>query len=241
MKNYTISAFFPVYNDAGTVELMVDRLREILPTLTHEYEIIIIDDCSPDDSGKIADQLAKKYKQVRVVHHEKNKGYGGALKSGFAHATKDLVFYTDGDAQYDVRELPRLFAFIDQYDVVNGYKIRRSDRFYRKLLGGPYNFGVRLLFGLKVRDVDCDFRLMHRKIFNTIELVSNSGMICVEMMKKIQDAGYSIKNVPVNHYSRIYGESQFFKVGRIARTLFRLAQLWVGLVLLKKHTKYHDK
>lgn len=234
MKTHSISAFFPAYNDAGTVRLMAEKLDKILKENAKDYEIIIIDDCSPDDSGKIADELARKNKHIIVIHHKSNKGYGGALKSGFYSAKKDLIFYTDGDAQYDVYELPLLLEHIDKYDVVNGYKIRRADKLYRKIMGGIYNFGMHVLFNLKVKDVDCDFRLLHRKIFDSIKLESNSGLICTEMMKKIQDAGYIIKNVPVHHYPRIYGNSQFFKPRRVLSVLIGLVSQWYELVLLKK-------
>ena len=123
------------------------------------------------------------------MHHEQNRGYGGALRSGFAAATRELVFYTDGDAQYDPAEMAVLWRrFDDGVDLVNGYKISRSDPLHRIVIGRIYHHTVKLLFGLKVRDVDCDFRLMRRSIFDTVHLEKNSGVICLEMMKKITDA-----------------------------------------------------
>ncbi len=235
MKKYNISAFFPVYNDKGTVKLMVERMHKVLKKIAENYEIIIIDDCSPDNSGKIADEIARKDKKVRVIHHKENKGYGGALKSGFEAARKQLIFYTDGDAQYDVEELEKLIPFIDNYDVVNGYKISRGDSFYRVVIGELYNFIVgKLLFSLKVKDMDCDFRLMKREIFGDINLEANDGSICLEMMKKIQNAGYTLKNVPVHHYPRVYGKSQFFKFSKILESLIGLGNKWYNLVFLKK-------
>ena len=123
------------------------------------------------------------------MHHEKNRGYGGALRTGFASATRELVFYTDGDAQYDPAEMEVLWRrFDDSVDLVNGYKISRSDPLHRIVIGRIYHHTVKILFGLKVRDVDCDFRLMRRSIFDTVHLEKNSGVICLEMMKKITDA-----------------------------------------------------
>jgi len=235
MKKYDISAFFPVYNDEGTVRLMVERLHKILEKVADDYEIIIVDDCSPDKSGKIADEIARKDKKVRAIHHKKNKGYGGALKSGFKAAQKELVFYTDGDAQYEVAELEKLIPFIEKYDVVNGYKISRGDSLCRVIIGKTYNLIVgKFLFNLKVRDMDCDFRLMKREIFDKIKLEANDGSICLEMMKKIQNAGHTIKNVPVHHYPRVYGKSQFFKFSRILESLVGLGNKWWNLALLKK-------
>ena len=166
----------------------------------------------------IADELARTYPEVRVVHHQRNRGYGGALRSGFAAATRELVFYTDGDAQYDPAEMALLWeAFDDGVDLVNGYKISRSDPLHRIVIGRIYHHTVKLLFGLRVRDVDCDFRLMRRSIFDRVTLEKNSGVICLEMMKKIQDAGFRIAEVPVHHYHRAYGRSQFFNFRRLVR------------------------
>ena len=230
-----ISAFFPAYNDEGTVGLMVERLHKVLKKVADDYEIIIINDCSPDKTGEIADEIAGKDKKVRVIHHKKNKGYGGALKSGFKESKNGWIFYTDGDAQYDVAELESLVPFADKYDVINGYKISRGDSFYRRIIGEAYNIIIgKVFFELKVRDMDCDFRLMKKIIFDKIKLYANDGSICLEMMKKIQNAGFKIKNVPVHHYPRIYGSSQFFKFSRILKSLVGLAKKWYNLVLLKK-------
>jgi glycosyltransferase involved in cell wall biosynthesis len=169
-----------------------------------------------------------------VIHHRVNRGYGGALRSGFSAATKDMVFYTDGDAQYDPSELAGLWAAMGPgVDVVNGYKISRSDPLHRVIIGRLYHHAVKLLFGLKVRDVDCDFRLMRRAIFDKIELTKNSGVICLELMKKITDGGFVIAEVPVHHFHRAYGKSQFFNFRRIARTGVDVLRLWHALVVRK--------
>ena len=122
----------------------------------------------------------------------------------------------------------------DDVDMVNGYKIKRNDPFHRVILGKLYHWGIKLMFGLKIRDVDCDFRLMRREIFDKIKLISNSGLICAEMMKKIQDAGFKIKEVGVSHYFRTYGKSQFFNFKRISAVFIGLARLWWDLVVLKR-------
>ena len=234
-KKYDISAFFPAYNDEGTIKLMVERLHKVLKKVAKDYEIIIIDDCSPDKSGEIADEIAKKDKKVIVIHHKKNRGYGGALKSGFNTARKELIFYTDGDAQYDVAELEKLIPFIDKFGMVNGYKMNRADGLGRTIIGKLYNFFIgSLLFSLKVKDMDCDFRLMKKEIFNKIKLESDNGSICLELVKKVQNAGYIIENVPVHHYPRIHGKSQFFKLSKILKSISGLSNKWYNLVLLKK-------
>jgi glycosyltransferase involved in cell wall biosynthesis len=233
-----LSVFFPAYNDSGTIASLVISAISAARRLTPDFEIIIVNDGSADATAQIADELARTYPEVRVVHHGKNRGYGGALRSGFKAATRELVFYTDGDAQYDPAEMEALWnAFSDDVDLVNGYKISRSDPLHRIVIGRIYHHTVRLLFGLKVRDVDCDFRLMRRRIFDEVSLEKDSGVICLEMMKKIQDAGFRIVEVPVHHYHRTHGRSQFFNVRRLARTGVDVMKLWVALVVRGAHRR----
>lgn len=230
----SISAFFPAYNDAGTIPSMVIAADMTLRSVADDYEIIVVNDGSSDYTADVLEELKRSYPRLRVVHHARNRGYGGALRSGFAHATKDLVFYTDGDAQYDPREMVLLLeAMSPGVDVVNGYKVKRSDPLHRIVIGKLYHWTVKTAFGLVVRDVDCDFRLIRRKVFDKVQLERNSGVICVEMMKKIQDAGFRIAQVPVSHYHRAYGRSQFFNFRRVFRVGVDLIRLWRELVLNK--------
>ncbi len=227
----SISAFFPAYNDAGTIASMVVVTDRTLRALTDDYEIIVVNDGSPDHTGEILDDLAARYPRLRVVTHPRNRGYGGALRSGFAAATKDLVFYTDGDAQYDPRELALLVpALTPGVDLVNGYKIARHDPPERLIIGHLYHKVVRTMFRLRMRDVDCDFRLMRRRIFDRVQLFEDSGVICVELMTKVHQAGYRIAEVPVHHYHRAYGKSQFFNFPRVARVGRDLIRLWYQLI-----------
>ena len=233
-----LSVFFPAYNDSGTIASMVIRAVKAASELTPDFEVIVIDDGSADATAEIADELARTYPQVRAVHHPRNRDYGAALRTGFRAATKDLIFYTDGDAQYDPAELKTLWeSFRPDTDLVNGYKISRADPLHRIVIGRLYHYIVSLLFGLKLRDVDCDFRLMRRSIFERINLEKTSGIICVEMMKKIQDAGFRIVEVPVHHYHRAYGKSQFFNYRRLFRTARDLMLLWVALVVRRDHRR----
>ncbi len=214
---------------------MVVTVIATLRDITDDYEVIVVNDGSSDHTAEVLAELQRVYPELRVITHEKNRGYGGALRSGFSAATKDLIFYTDGDAQYDARELKLLAqAFRDGVDLVNGYKISRSDPINRVIIGRIYQMGVKTMFGLKLKDVDCDFRLMRRSIFDKVEVTANSGVICVELMKKVQDAGFSVAEVPVHHYHRAYGTSQFFNFRRVFRTLVALATLWWELVLSKR-------
>lgn len=231
-KRPSISVFFPAYNDAGTIASLVVLADKTCRQLTDDYEVIVVNDGSPDHTGDILAELAAKYTSLRVVTHEKNRGYGGALRSGFASATKDLIFYTDGDAQYDARELALLVPLMtDDVDVVNGYKISRSDPWHRIIIGNIYRGIIKAAFGLKIRDVDCDFRLIRREGFRKVRLYSNSGTICVEMVKSLQDAGLRFAECPVHHYHRAYGKSQFFNFKRLFKTFKDLSALWWKLVI----------
>jgi glycosyltransferase involved in cell wall biosynthesis len=227
----SISAFFPDYGDAGTIASMVVTADRTLRELTDDYEIIVVNDASPDHSAEILADLQTRYPKLRVVTHPTNRGYGGALRSGFANATKELVCYTDGDAQYDPREFRLLVENLrDDVDVVQGYKIQRHDPVERIVIGKLYHWVVRTMFDLHIRDVDCDFRLIRRHVFDKVRLTQDSGVICVEMMTKIHQAGFRIAEVPVHHFHRAYGKSQFFNFPRVARVGRDLVRLWWQLV-----------
>jgi glycosyltransferase involved in cell wall biosynthesis len=233
-----LSIFFPAYNDSGTIASLVIAARRTAQKLTSDFEILVINDGSADATAAIADELARTYPEVRAIHHPRNRGYGGALRSGFSEARKDFIFYTDGDAQYDPAELEALWPrMVPGVDLVNGYKISRSDPLHRIIIGRVYHYTVKTLFGLTVRDVDCDFRLIRRSVFDRVILEKNSGVICLEMMKKVTDAGFKIVEVPVHHYHRAYGKSQFFNFGRLFRTAVDVGRLWVQLAVLGRHRK----
>lgn len=238
----SISAFFPCYNDGGTIASMIVLMDRTLRDLeVKEYEIIVIDDGSNDHAREILNELKKKYPRLRIIFHEKNRGYGGALRSGFAHAKNELIFYTDGDFQYDVTEIKKLLpAMTDKIDIVNGYKKRRSDPLHRRIIGRIYHWTVKVLFGIKIRDVDCDFRLIRKKVIKKITLKENSGAICLEMIKTMQDAGFKFAEVPVSHFFRSYGKSQFFNFLRIFQVVTSLLQLWWRLVVKKEAKREHE-
>lgn len=226
----SISTFFPAFNDGGTIPSMVISALRTLPRITDDYEVIVVNDGSSDHTAEMLEEMERVYPQVRIVTHPQNRGYGGALRSGFGNAKKDWIFYTDGDGQYDPRELVRLVdAVREDTDIVNGYKIERHDPLHRVIIGRMYHHIVRLMFGFHLRDVDCDFRLIKREVFDAIELQSTSGTICLEMVKKMQDAGFKFAEVPVHHFHRAHGKSQFFNFPRLVRTAVQLFLLWKEL------------
>jgi len=228
----SISVFFPAYNDAQSIGALVTKILALLPTLTDDFEVIVVNDGSTDNTGAVLKELARANSCLRIIQHEKNRGYGGALRSGFSNAKKELVFYTDGDGQYDVGELVLLLPLLTpQIDVVNGYKARRADGAGRRVLGGVYNCLAHLLFSIPIRDVDCDFRLLRRSALDRIELTANGGSICVELIHKLHRAGCSFAEVPVSHYERTSGRSQFFKAGPMIRMARDLFSYWFRLVV----------
>jgi glycosyltransferase involved in cell wall biosynthesis len=240
-KRPSLSVFFPALNDSGTIASMVIRAVQAAALLTPDYEVIVVNDGSTDATAQIIDELARTYPRVRAIHHPENRGYGGALQTGFRSASKELVFYTDGDAQYDPAEMAELWKQMSpEVDLVNGYKIDRADPLHRIVIGRLYHHMVKRLFGLKVRDVDCDFRLMRRSIFDRIQLEKTSGVICLEMMKKIHDAKFRIVEVPVHHFHRAFGRSQFFNVRRVVKTAGDVLKLWFVLVILRQHRRVSD-
>ena len=233
-----LSVFFPAYNDGGTIASMVVMADFTARALTADYEIIVVNDGSSDATAEVLRELTAVYPELRVVTHATNQGYGAALRSGFRAATRPVIFYTDGDAQYDPRELPVLWRHLAEHPgvaLVNGYKISRADPLHRIVIGRVYHHVVRLLFGLRLRDVDCDFRLIRREVFERVILQKSSGVICLETMKKVQDAGFRIAEVPVHHFHRAYGVSQFFNFRRIVRTALDVLRLWVSLVVRREH------
>jgi len=177
--------------------------------------------------------LADELPRLRVITHERNRGYGGALISGFGAARKDWIFYTDGDGQYDPSEVLALLAAVDTSttDVVQGWKISRGDPLHRRVIGRVYHHVVKTTFRLRVRDTDCDFRLLRRSLLEQVSLRSTSGVICVEMMRGLQDAGARFIEVPVHHTDRPHGRSQFFRLPHLTRTALQLLSLWWNVVV----------
>lgn len=234
-KHLSISAFFPCYNDSKSIVKVVTNAFLVLAEIADDYEVIVIDDGSKDDSRKILLRLAKKYKHLKLVFHEQNRGYGGALRSGFQAASKEFIFYTDGDGQYDVKELPILFSLMtDDVDFINGIKMSRQDPNYRIIIGNLYSLISRWSFWLPVYDVDCDFRLIRKSLLEKIVLKNSSGAICIELIKKAQRAGAKFRQVSLHHYKREWGQSQFFHVKYLISTFGELISLWLKLMIIDR-------
>jgi glycosyltransferase involved in cell wall biosynthesis len=235
VERISLTAFFPAYNDQHTIEDIIRTAAQEIRKITDDFEVLIVNDGSIDQTRCILDRLILELPFLRVIHHEHNRGYGAALISGFTNAKKDLIFYTDGDGQYDVREIHNLLPHLKpNIDLVNGYKVKRSDPWYRIWIGTAYRLAMRWAFCLTIRDVDCDFRLFRRYVFETISLESRSGVICVEMARKFERAGFRMAEVPVSHYPRMHGRSEFFRVRHVVFTLQGLLKIWWDLVASRR-------
>jgi glycosyltransferase involved in cell wall biosynthesis len=231
----SLSVFFPAYNDAPSLPALVRKTFAVLQQHVVDYEVIVVNDGSYDNTAAVLEDLRREFAPLmRVETHLKNRGYGGALRTGFAAATREFVFYTDGDGQYDVGELPHLLKLAGpRTGLVNGYKLERHDPAHRVWIGSVYNFCARLLFRVRIRDIDCDYRLIRRAMLDKIHLTSTSGTICVELVRKLEISGCEVAEVGVHHYPRLHGRSQFFRVRSLAITFFQLLRLWWRVVVLR--------
>lgn len=237
-KSQGVSIFFPCFNDARSIGKLVENAFSTIKKFTKKYQVIVVDDCSTDGSRKVLERLSQKYRRLKLIFHQKNLGYGGALRSGFRASKYELIFYTDGDGQYDIKELPILLSLMSKdVDFVNGIKMSRHDPTYRIVLGNVYSFLARWLFWIPILDIDCDFRLIRKSLLEKINLQSNSGAICIELVKKSQRAGAKFRQVSVHHLERKFGVSQFFRVERILQTLMKIIILWMNLMVLDKLSK----
>jgi glycosyltransferase involved in cell wall biosynthesis len=218
----SISIFFPCYNEQENIARVVEKVVSVLEKLNCDFEVIIVNDGSSDNTAKISDKLASRDKRVKVIHHEHNLGYGVALQSGFKASTKELVFYTDGDGQFDIGEMPALLPLMEQYDIVSCYRLNRQDNLIRKINGWCWTKLVSLLFGLKIRDVDCAFKLYKREIFNNIVLESKGALISTEILARATGKGYSITEKGVHHYPRTAGKQTGANIRVIMRAFKEL-------------------
>ena len=222
----SISVFFPCYNEQDNVESTTKQAISVLEGLGADYEVIIVNDGSSDNTGQVAQRLASENDRVKVVNHSTNLGYGAALQSGFKAATKKLVFYTDGDGQFDINELPPLLPLTEQFDIVSCYRLNRQDSFIRKINAWCWTKLVCLLFKMKLRDIDCAFKLFKREIFDNIEMSSSGALIDTEILAKAIGKGYTITQKGVHHYPRTAGSQTGADIKVVFRAFKELFQLY---------------
>ncbi len=222
----SLSVFFPAYNEEDNIAASVRAAETVLEPLVSEYEIIIVDDGSRDKTGEMADRLARENEHVRVVHHRPNQGYGGALVSGIKAARYDYVFFTDADLQFDLSEIEKLLDFVPEYEVVLGYRAKRRDPFMRLVNAKGWNLLNRLLFGLRVKDIDCAFKLFKREVVADLPLKTRGAMLSAEMLIRMQKKGIVFKEVPVTHLPRTQGVPTGANPHVIARAFRELLGLY---------------
>lgn len=220
-----LSIVLPAYNEEANIEHAVRRASDVAARYCSDHEIIVVDDGSADDTAAIVQKLAVDDPKVRLVQHAENRGYGGALKSGFLSARLDLVFFTDADNQFDLDELGDFLDLIERVDVVAGYRIKRCDPWSRRVMARGWNYLVRVLFYVPVRDIDCAFKLFRREVFDGLELDSVGAMVNTELMVKLGRSGYRLVEVGVTHYPRIAGTPRGAKPRVIARAFAELARM----------------
>ncbi len=227
----SLSVFLPCYNERDNIERVVAGAVEVLQRLGIDWEIIIVDDGSRDGTAEVADRLAESEPRIRVIHHEGKGGYGMALRSGFAAARKPYVFYTDGDGQFDMNELPLLLERTGEADIISGYRRRRRDGWIRRINGACWSFLVQRVLKFRCRDVDSAFKLYKREIFGRIQLCSTGAMIDAEILARATRLGYTILAVPVTHLPRRAGKPSGARpavILRAFRELFRLRRSITG-------------
>jgi len=233
-----ISVFLPSHNEEPNVERVVRGFLAELPRVADDYEVIVVNDGSTDKTGTIADRLASENSRVRVVHHEKNRGYGGAVISGIRAARQPYVVLADGDGQFDPKEVESLAAYVPEYDVVVGKRIRRADHLMRRINGKAWTMLVRIVLGIEISDIDCGFKLFKREFLDGMELRAHGAMISTELMARVVGRGAKIKEVGVHHLPRLAGEQSGANVKVIARAFKELFTLY-GELRAERHRQLH--
>jgi len=225
----SLSAFMPAYNEEANIRRVAEDVLAKLKLVTDDLELILVDDGSKDSTGKIIDELAKKHSEIKAAHHEKNRGYGAALRTGFENCSKEFIFYTDGDGQFDSGEIIKLIPLLEKGDVVSAYRVNRKDPWNRILNAWIYNTFLLIFFRLNVKDVDCAFKLYKSKFFDTVTLKSDGALIDAEVLIKLKKAGAKIVQVGVNHYPRLVGEQTGSKFKVILKTAKEILANWRDL------------
>ena len=233
-----ISVFLPSHNEEPNVERVVRGFLAELPRVADDYEVIVVNDGSTDKTGTIADRLASENSRVRVVHHEKNRGYGGAVISGIRAARQPYVVLADGDGQFDPKEVESLAAYVPEYDVVVGKRIRRADHLMRRINGKAWTMLVRIVLGIEISDIDCGFKLFKREFLDGMELRAHGAMISTELMARVTGRGAKIKEVGVHHLPRLAGEQSGANFKVIARAFKELFALY-GELRAERHRQLH--
>tara|TARA_B100000700_G_scaffold146207_1_gene162669 strand:- start:3412 stop:4116 length:705 start_codon:yes stop_codon:yes gene_type:complete len=218
-KIKTISLMFPLYRDKKTVKKMILRSLNILRRTKKKFEIIIVDDGCPENSGKIALKFSKKIKNIKVIFHKKNMGYGAAIKTGIKNCKNDYIFAIDGDGEYDVNDLPRLLKSVQKGDLVITYRFKKKYSTSRIIISWAYNIILRFLFRTKYRDISTGSRLIKKSIMKKIKLTSNSPFVGAELAIKAKRAGFKVNEIGIHTYPRTFGTGSSVSLKNILLTI----------------------
>ncbi len=225
----SLSIVFPCYNESENVAQMIEQSIKVGEDYGIDYEVIVVDDGSRDNSAEVIKRYAAKNSHVKLVSHEKNQGYGAAVATGLKSASKDLVFFTDGDNQFHVGDIEKLFSKIDGCDVVVGFRVGRKDKAYRRLNGSVWTMTAKFLFGLSIRDIDCAFKLFRRKCLDGLEFRSKHLLIHAEVMAKLKKKGCRVQEIGVTHYPRQAGKATATKPSELIKSVAELIRLYWGI------------
>lgn len=231
-KLSSVSFFCPAYNDEKNLPMLIPKAHKFLSSITDTFEIIIIEDGSPDKTGSVADELSSKYSNIRVVHHKKNLGYGATLKRGFIESRNEYVMYTDGDNQYDIYEFKPYLYLLDSADIISGYVVnnKKAVSFARKLQSFFFNITIHILFFTRMKDINCSMKIYKRKVIDSIIIQSNSAFVDAEMLLRARGKGFFIKDFPVTHYERRNGLASGSKPAVVLATIIDMIKYRFGML-----------
>jgi glycosyltransferase involved in cell wall biosynthesis len=221
----SLSVVFPAFNEEANIRAVVQDAYRNIRNFIPVFEIIVVNDGSKDRTGEICDRLAEEFSEVRVVHHARNRGYGAALKSGIERAWYNIIFFTDSDGQFDLKEVAALLEETDAYDIVAGYRARRQDPAHRLLFAWGWNILVRIALGVRIRDIDCAFKAFNRYVFDSIQIQSVGAMVNTEIFAQASRFGMTVKEVPVSHFPRRHGKPTGSKVAVIIKAFRELIKM----------------
>ncbi len=243
VRSATLSVIFPAFNEEANIKDTVESARRVLPKLAKTWEIILVNDGSQDATTPLCDELAAKYPEVRAIHHVDNRGYGAALKSGILAARYDFIFFTDSDGQFDLEELTHLLEWASHYDIVTGYRGQRQDPPHRLINAWGWKMLVRMVLGVKVRDIDCAFKIFQRSVFDRVQIRSVGAMVNTEILAQAHAFGMRIQEVRVSHYPRRFGKSSGANLKVIAKAFRELMRLYRQLRYVTEEQKglYHTE
>jgi glycosyltransferase involved in cell wall biosynthesis len=221
----SLSVILPAFNEEANIRAVVEDAYRNIPKFASIFEIIVVNDGSKDRTGEICDRMAEEFSDVRVVHHPRNRGYGAALKSGIERARYDLIFFTDADGQFDLKEVAALLEQTDAYDIVAGYRARRQDPPHRLLFAWGWNILVRLVLGIRIRDIDCAFKVFNRHVFDKVQIQCVGAMVNTEIFAQAARFGMTVKELRVNHFPRRHGKPTGGNVAVIRKAFRELIRI----------------